>query len=105
MITAALLIGRSHPPRRFADRTVVPGVHDPQGKAKQRGRSVTFVTFRAQAGLRPLPAMAEPTPYLISLRMNPISPVCRERLSRSASRIVQTLVKHSSTSSLTSTYS
>src|SRR3546814_12912884 len=30
-----------------ADRTVVPGAHDTRGKAKQRGRSVTFVTFRA----------------------------------------------------------
>src|SRR3546814_7628644 len=38
------------PRRRFADRPAVPGVHDTQGKAEQRGRSVTFVTFRAASG-------------------------------------------------------
>src|SRR3546814_12486980 len=36
-----------YPRRRFADRTVVPGAHDTREKAKQGGRSVTFVTFRA----------------------------------------------------------
>src|SRR3546814_17337176 len=33
----------------FAGRPVVPGAHDAPGKATQRGRSVTFVTFRASA--------------------------------------------------------
>src|SRR3546814_10422352 len=30
----------------FPGRPAVPGAHDTQGKAKQGGRSVTFVTFR-----------------------------------------------------------
>src|SRR3546814_8617620 len=37
-----------YPRRRFADRTVVPGAHDTREKAKQGGRSVTFVTFRSE---------------------------------------------------------
>ena len=42
-------------------------------------------------------------PYRVSRRITPIIPVCRERRSRSAARIVFTERKHRSTSSLTST--
>src|SRR3546814_15339069 len=47
-----------YPRRRFADRPAVPGAHDTREKAKQGGRSVTFVTFRASRR-RPAPVRSE----------------------------------------------
>src|SRR3546814_15017690 len=57
-----------YPRRRFADRPAVPGAHDTREKAKQGGRSVTFVTFRAS---RRRPASVHSSPKIATTGASP----------------------------------